>query len=121
MAARQRVAGSRTGNNMRKRISRRWWLKNMLGGATLAGTTRLFPAPFILADPAPNSKLAAAVIGCGGRGEASLAAACGEKLVAIVDVEDQRLTAAARKASESSARPRTFFDYRRMFDAMHRE
>ena len=78
------MAGVPAGRNMTKRISRRWWVKNMLGGAALAGASRLFPAPNLLADPSPNSKLATAVIGCGGRGEASLGTACGEKLVAIV-------------------------------------
>jgi predicted dehydrogenase len=74
-----------------------------------------------LADPSPNSKLAVAVIGCGGRGEASLAAARGEKLVALVDVEESCLGAAAKKAAENGANPRTFYDYRRMFDALHKE
>ena len=35
--------------------------------------------------------------------------------------EDRCLAAAAKKASESGARPRRFFDYRRMLDAMHSE
>src|SRR5271166_1347588 len=98
---------------MTKRRTRRWWLKNMAAGAGLVGASRVFPAPFLLADPSPNSKLAAAVIGCGGRGVASLTAALGEKLVAIVDVDDGRLAAVGKKASESGAKPRAFFDYRR--------
>lgn len=106
---------------MTKRLSRRWWLKNMVAGAGLAGASRLFPAPFVLAEAAPNSKLAVAVIGCGGRGEASLAAAVGEKLVAIVDVDESRIAAAAKRASASGVRSQTFFDYRRMFNTMHRE
>jgi hypothetical protein len=106
---------------MTKRSSRRWWLKNVVAGASLAGASRLFPTPFVLADPSPNSKLATAVIGCGGRGEASLEAAVAEKLVAIVEVGDGRLAAAAKKAAESGAKPRTFFDYRQMFDRMHWE
>jgi len=93
----------------------------MAVGASFAGASRLFPAPSILAAPAPHTKLATAVIGCGGRGEASLAAALGENLVAIVDVDDARLDAAARKAAESGAKPRRFADYRQMFDVMHRE
>ncbi|MGA2658775.1 MAG: hypothetical protein ABSH34_14830 [Verrucomicrobiota bacterium] len=52
---------------MTRRCTRRWWLKNTVAGAGLAGASRLFPAPFLLADPSPNSKLATAVIGCGGR------------------------------------------------------
>ena len=106
---------------MAKRYSRRRWLKTVAATAGAASTSRLFEAPSILAEPSPISKLAVAVIGCGGRGEASLAAASGEKLVALVDVEDGRLAAAARKASEAGATPRTFYDYRRMFDAMHKE
>jgi predicted dehydrogenase len=50
-----------------------------------------------------------------------LAAALGENLVAIVDVEDARLETAARKAAESGAKPRRFFDYREMFNAMHED
>jgi predicted dehydrogenase len=92
-----------------------------LGGAGLLGASGLIEAPFLLADPSPNSRLATAVIGCGGRGEASLDAALGERLVAIVDVEDRRLDAAARKAAQAGARPRTFVDYRRMFDALGKE
>ncbi|MGA2662258.1 MAG: Gfo/Idh/MocA family oxidoreductase [Verrucomicrobiota bacterium] len=106
---------------MTKRYTRRWWLKSMGAGAGLVGASRLFQAPFVLADSRPNSKLGTAVIGCGGRGEASLAAALGEKLVAIVDVDDGRLAATSKKAAKSGAKPRAFFDYRRMFDAMHRE
>src|SRR5205823_12010839 len=74
-----------------------------------------------MADSSASSKLAIAVIGCGGRGEASLVAAMGERVVAIVDIEDARLAAAAQKVSESGAKPRTFFDYRTMFDQMNKE
>ena len=41
--------------------------------------------------------------------------------MAIVDVEDGRLAAAANRASANGGKPKEFFDYRRMFDAMHRE
>jgi len=107
---------AREGGSYRARLgphSRRWWLKRT---ATVALVAKGFEGPFILAEPSPNSKLATAVIGCGGRGEESLRAASGERLVAIVDVEDSRLAAAAKKAEEGGARPRAFFDY-----AMHRE
>ena len=81
----------------------------------------MLEAPFLLASSSSNSKLAVAVIGCGGRVEVSLDAALGERLVAIVDVDDTRLAAAAKKAAGQGAEPRTFFDYRRMFDVMHKE
>ena len=45
------------------------------------------------------------MIGCGGQGEESLAAALGERLVAIVDVDDARLEAAGKKAAERGAKP----------------
>jgi predicted dehydrogenase len=102
------------------RISnRRRWLKTVATAAGGAAATRLIHVPSILAENSPTSKLAVAVIGCGGRGEASLQAALGEKLVALVDIDDARLGTAAKKASDAGAAPRTFNDYRKMFDAMH--
>ena len=90
--------------------------------ALSAGVAAVFNAPFLLAERSPNAKLAVAVIGCGGRGEVSVDGALGERLVALVDVDDARLAAAARKASsQRGAQPRRFFDYRRMFDKLHKE
>jgi predicted dehydrogenase len=106
---------------MTTNYTRRRWLKTGATAAAAFSASQLFQVPSVLADPSPNSKLAVAVIGCGGRGEASLAAALGEKLVALVDVEDRRLAAAVKKASEAGAAPRTFVDYRRMYDTMHKE
>ena len=79
-----------------------------------------FPVVSLLANPSPNSRLAVAVIGCGGRGEASLMTAAEENLVAIADVDDARLAVAAAKVSRLGVRPKAFFDYRRMFDAVHK-
>jgi hypothetical protein len=101
---------------MLNRINRRRFLQQTARSAVVAA---VFEAPTLLAERAPNSKLTTAVIGSGGRGEVSLAGALTEKLVAIVDVDDRRLATAARKASDNGARPRTFYDYRRMFDKMH--
>ena len=53
--------------------------------------------------------------------QASVEAAAEERLVGLVDVEETRLAAAAKRASERGARPGTFFDYRRMFDAVHKD
>ncbi len=102
-----------------KNQTRRTFLKQ---AAIAAGASGVFHAPALLAQPSPNSKLAVAIIGCGGRGEASLDAALKENVVALVDVEDARLSAAARKvAATGGATPRTFFDYRAMFDRMHKD
>ena len=99
-------------------ITRRKFLKQ---AALAAGVASTLEAPFLLAEGSPNSKLAVAVIGCGGRGEVSLDGALSENLVAIVDVDDARLALAAKKASAQGARPRTFYDCRRMFEAMHKQ
>ena len=88
--------------------------------AAVAGAAA-FPIPSLLADRSPNARLAVAVIGCGGRGEASLMTAAEEKLVAIADVDDARLAAAAAKVSGLGVSPKPFFDYRRMFDAVHKD
>lgn len=101
-----------------KNFTRRHWLHTVVAGAGALSASHLFGAPAILSSRSPNSKLATAVIGCGGRGETSLAAALGENLVAIVDVEDARLDAAAHKATNGGARPKRFFDYREMFDTI---
>ena len=106
---------------MTKTFTRRRWLRALLATAGTAGASRVWSAPAILADPSPNSKLAVAVIGCGGRAEASLEAVRGEKVVALVDVEEKRLNTAAARVVSTGAPPRTFFDYRRMFDALHHE
>jgi predicted dehydrogenase len=100
------------------RTSRRTFLKR---AAFAAGTAHAFEGAFLFAEVVPSAKLRTAVIGCGGRGEVSLEGALGENLVAIVDVDDKRLAAAAKKASTQGARPKAFSDYRRMFDAMHKE
>ena len=101
---------------MSLRMSRRAFAKRT--GAAL-GAIAAVRCPYILADPSPNSRLRTAVIGCGGRGEASLDAASGERLVALADVDDRRWAAAAQRAPERGAKPAVFFDYRRMFDRMH--
>jgi predicted dehydrogenase len=100
------------------KTSRRSFLKR---AALTVGAAQALEGTFLFADVEPQRKLRTAVIGCGGRGEASLDGALTENLVAIVDVDDKRLAAAAKKASSQGAQPRTFSDYRRMFDTMHKE
>src|ERR1035437_10307825 len=101
-----------------QRTSRRTLLKR--AAFTVAAAQSLKGA-FLFADAAPGAKLRTAVIGCGGRGEVSLDGALSENLVAIVDVDDKRLAAAAKKSAARGAQPRAFSDYRRMFDTMHKE
>jgi hypothetical protein len=107
-----------TPGTMLGRITRRTFLRQ---AALSAGAAAILEAPSLLAARSPNSKLAIAVIGCGGQGEVSLEGALTEKLVAMVDVGDTRLAAATKKVAGQAAPPRAFHDYRRMFDAMHKE
>ena len=74
------------------RITRRTFLKQAV---LSAGAATALEAPALLADPSPNSKLAVAVLGYGLRGQTTLEHALNEKVVAIVEVDDARLAAAA--------------------------
>lgn len=105
---------------MSGRMNRRSVLRKMSAAICAVASKASFPVVSLLANPSPNSRLAVAVIGCGGRGEASLMTAAAETLVAIADVDDTRLAAATAKVSRLGGRPRAFFDYRRMFDAVHK-
>ena len=106
---------------MNGRMTRRTLLRRTAAAAGAIAGEAAFPVPALLASASPNSKLATVVIGSGGRGEASLMAAAEETLVAIADVDDARLALAAKKVLPLGARPKPFFDYRRMFDAMHKD
>jgi predicted dehydrogenase len=65
----------------------------------------------------PNEKLNIACIGVGNRGAANLRAVEEENIVALCDV-DERM---ARRAREVFPRVRFYADFRKLFDAMHRE
>ncbi len=106
---------------MNNRISRRKVLGIAAAAAGASVSTRLFGAPAVLTNRSPNALLATAVIGCANQGISSLNAAAGERLVALVDVDDnhlgiarQSVTAVAggrrgsiARCSRSSARDRS--------------
>ncbi len=106
----------------------------MTAAAAAAGS-RLFGAPAILAAGSPGSKLAIAVIGCGERGATfHIPAAANERLVAIVDADENRLAVAGRPpkserpagderkaAGVNFARVKKFTDYRKMFEQIGKE
>ena len=93
-------------------IRRRQFMK----GAALAGAAA-FAGPRILSARSPNEKLHIACIGAGGRGSVHVGAALGEKLVAVVDIEDKRLEKLTKKNKKLVA----YTDYRKMFDQMHKD
>ena len=83
-------------------------------------------APAVLPERSPNSKLGTAVIGCFNQGTNSLAAAITERLVALVDVDEGHLGKArkfvADKFPDSDiSGVKQFYDYRQMFDQMHKD
>jgi len=72
----------------------------------------LLTAPNILrAGPSPNGKLNIAGIGVGGKGYHDIGAVPSEQIVAICDVDQQKLARAAKKFSDA----RTYSDYRELF------
>src|SRR5687767_1482647 len=115
---------------MSTRITRRELIKGVTTGAAVVAGSRVFDAPYILAQGTPTGpktgKLRVAVIGCGGRGDGSMVPAVAkEKIVALVDPDENRIAAAIKKAKEAKDPDvdgvKTFADYRKMFDEMAKE
>ena len=98
--------------------TRRYFLKNSalaVGAFALAGcaTSRSVPRKI-----AVNEKLNVAVIGCGGQGVSDMkqAISCGENIVALCDVDGDRLAKVLKDNGEAVAKAKIFTDYRRLFD-----
>jgi predicted dehydrogenase len=111
---------------MSHKFTRRKFLQGAAVATTAAAAARLFPTPAILADASPNAKLGLVVIGVANQGIASINAACTERLLAMVDVDEGHL-AATKKWIESknpgvkTAAIQEFYDYRKMFDKIHKD
>ena len=60
----------------------------------------------------PNSKLNIAIIGCGGRGAGDMAGVMTENIVALCDVNQKNLDAAAAKAPGA----KKFADFRKLYE-----
>ncbi|MBE3071276.1 MAG: Gfo/Idh/MocA family oxidoreductase [Planctomycetes bacterium] len=107
------------------RLTRRRFLK---GAAALAGAAaaQVAAGPILLAEAVPPSKLACAVVGANGQGMASVHAAAGERIVALVDADEKRLAATVKELADKfkgvdASAIRTFTDYRRMYDEMAKD
>ncbi len=107
---------------MLKRFSRRKLLKDsaIVTGAVVG--TQLFGVPAILAQRSPNSKLGTAIIGANGRGLAHLEAAMSEQLVALVDIDDNRMAGAMgeveKRRGGKGPKVKSYYDFRKMFDEL---
>lgn len=98
-------------------ISRRDFLKRT---ATAGAVFSILPNWVIGNSTAPNSRLNVAIIGCGGRGEASVNEAGNfknAKIVALCDVHNSRASGAFNAHPDAQK----FADYRVMFDKMGKD
>jgi len=110
---------------MSSRFTRREFLKKSVGVAVLAAGASAMGTPAILAERSPNSKLNMAVIGANGRGMAHVPVAASEHLVAMTDIDDRRMASTLDWLDKNcpGVRPKvkTYYDYRKMFDQMHKQ
>src|SRR5437667_624490 len=105
----------------RSTISRRRFLQRTAVFAGTAAVTEIIAMPAVLSAPSPNAKLGIAVIGCGGMGGGNPGIAARERLVALVDVDEKKLGEAVKKVEPQVSDPKTFFDYRKMYDECHKD
>jgi len=94
---------------MSKHMNRRRFLKQTAAGAGLV----ILSGSASVRAYAANEKLNTAVVGCSGQGKTHLGPAAGENLVALCDIDDQRLAAAANRFPNA----KTYNDYHRLYDA----
>lgn len=88
-------------------LTRRGFIQKSAGA-----TAALFAAPSILSARSPNEKLNLAIIGCGGRGAGNLGEVSSENIVALCDVNEKNLDAAAMKHPQA----RKYVDFRKLYD-----
>jgi predicted dehydrogenase len=91
----------------------RWTRRDALAGLGAMGAAALGLA----GTAAPQDKLNLAFIGCGGQGFDNLRQFGGENVVALCDVDEDR----AAEAFAKYPKARRFRDYRKLFDALHRQ
>lgn len=89
-------------------LSRRRFLQT----SAIAASALSFP--YVVRGRNLNDKLQLAVIGCGGRGGHNLQQVLGEQIVALCDVNENNLNAAAMKAPEA----KKFVDFRQLYDTL---
>ncbi len=94
---------------MNRRISRRDLLK---GGAALGAGLLVVKPGLLSAGNSPSDKLNIAIIGVGGRGSANTNSVKSENIVALCDVHEKNLEAAARRFPDA----KTYVDWRKCVD-----
>jgi predicted dehydrogenase len=86
--------------------------RQFLQTSTLAGAGVLLAGKGALARVSPNEKLNIAVIGVRGRGADNVAGVRNENIVAVCDVDENNLAAAAKEFPSA----KTYADYRKMLE-----
>jgi len=94
---------------MNRQIDRRHFVKSATGLAVAAGTAPLFLPSRVFGA---NERLNVGAIGVGGRGASDLRAVTSENVVALCDVDENRLNAAADKLPSAEK----YFDYRKLLE-----
>ena len=74
----------------KSRMDRRRFLQKSGAMAGVIAGSQLMGVPNVWSAGPPNAKLGIAVIGCGGQGSGNPGLAAGERLVALVDVDDKK-------------------------------
>jgi predicted dehydrogenase len=94
---------------MREKVNRRTFLKH---SAVLGAGITVLKSGILRAGNSPNEKLNIAAIGVGGRGADDLNDVSSENIVALCDVNEKNLAAAAQKYPQA----KTYFDWRKCLD-----
>jgi len=94
---------------MKKTLNRRTFLKH---SAVLGAGITILRSGILKAGNSPNEKLNIAAIGVGGRGADDINDVKSENIVALCDVNEKNLAAAARKFPQA----RTYSDWRKCLD-----
>jgi predicted dehydrogenase len=87
--------------------------RRFLQATALAGLATL-GAPTVVSCRSPSEKLNVVIIGCGGRGAGNMQEVSGENIVALCDVSEPNLLAAAAKAPKA----KKFRDFRKLYDEL---
>jgi predicted dehydrogenase len=100
-------------------MSRRVTRRKMLSQSALVGAGAWLAAGPVAwtKGESPNEKLDIAVIGCANRGKANLDGVAKENIVALCDVDDRLIDAAAMQFPKA----RKYRDFRKMLDEMDRQ
>ncbi len=100
---------------MSEAIDRRRFLTRALAAGTAVASVNKVTSPWICparATQSPNEKLDVAVVGVGGRGFDNLMGVATENVVALCDIDAERLAAAANKFPQAAK----YTDYRQLLD-----